>query len=184
MQLRNRILEKYKNFKFFDEVDKTVTGRGLIVTAQKMEEKQREMQRLVEEDIPRNSKEIGFALSLGDLRENAEYKAAKEEQNRLSNTLSRLQEELGRAQIFDPTTVTTTRVSFGTVVVLENLKTHTKETYTILGPWESSPENGIISYMSPLGTNLLNHKPDETLSFTVNDEEKVYKILKISAAEL
>ena len=184
MQLRNRILEKYKNFKFFDEVEKTVTGRGLIVTAQKMEEKQREMQRLVEEDIPRNSKEIGFALSLGDLRENAEYKAAKEEQNRLSNTLSRLQEELGRAQIFDPTTVTTTRVSFGTVVVLENLKTHTKETYTILGPWESSPENGIISYMSPLGTNLLNHKPDETLSFTVNDEEKVYKILKISAAEL
>ncbi|MEL3907240.1 MAG: transcription elongation factor GreA [Treponema sp.] len=184
MQLRNRILEKYKNFKFFDEVEKTATGRGLIVTAKMMEEKKKELQRLIEVEIPRNSKEIGFALSLGDLRENSEYKAAKEEQNRLNNTVSRLQEELERAQIFDPTTVTVTRVGFGTVVVLENLNTNTKETYTILGPWESAPENGIISYMSPLGTNLLNHKNGETLSFTVSEEEKAYKILEISAAVL
>ena len=182
MQLRNRILEKYKNFKFFDEVEKTVTGRGLIVTAKMMEEKKKELQRLIEVEIPRNSKEVGFALSLGDLRENSEYKAAKEEQNRLNNAVSRLQEELERAQVFDPLTITTTRVSFGTVVVVERPDTHEKETYTILGPWESDPENGIISYMSPLGTNLLNHKAGETLSFIVSEEEKTYKILDISEA--
>ncbi len=184
MQLRNRILEKYKNFKFFDEVEKTVTGRGLIVTAKMMDEKKKELKRLIEIEIPRNSKEVGFALSLGDLRENSEYKAAKEEQNRLNNTVSRLQEELERAQVFDPTTITTTRVGFGTIVVLEKPDTQAKETYTILGPWESDPENGIISYMSPLGTNLLNHKSGETLSFTVNEEEKTYKILDITAAVL
>nr|WP_314993333.1 transcription elongation factor GreA [uncultured Treponema sp.] len=184
MQLRNRILEKYKNFKFFDEVEKTVTGRGLIVTAKMMDEKKKELKRLIEIEIPRNSKEVGFALSLGDLRENSEYKAAKEEQNRLNNTVSRLQEELERAQVFDPTTITTTRVGFGTIVVLEKPDTQTKETYTILGPWESDPENGVISYMSPLGTNLLNHKAGETLSFTVNEEEKTYKILDIAAAAL
>lgn len=182
MQLRNRILEKYKNFKFFDEVEKTVTGRGLIVTAKMMEEKKKELQRLIEVEIPRNSKEVGFALSLGDLRENSEYKAAKEEQNRLNNAVSRLQEELERAQVFDPLTITTTRVGFGTVVVVERPDTHEKETYTILGPWESDPENGIISYMSPLGTNLLNHKTGETLSFIVSEEEKTYKILDISEA--
>ena len=182
MQLRNRILEKYKNFKFFDEVEKTVTGRGLIVTSKMLEEKKKELQRLIEVEIPRNSKEVGFALSLGDLRENSEYKAAKEEQNRLNNTVSRLQEELERAQVFDPTTITTTRVGFGTVVILEKPDTHIEETYTILGPWESDPENGVISYMSPLGTNLLNHKVGETLSFTVNEEEKTYKVLDISAA--
>jgi len=182
MQLRNRILEKYKNFKFFDEVEKTVTGRGLIVTAKMMEEKKKELQRLIEVEIPRNSKEVGFALSLGDLRENSEYKAAKEEQNRLNNAVSRLQEELERAQVFDPLTITTTRVGFGTVVVVERPDTHEKETYTILGPWESDPENGIISYMSPLGTNLLNHKAGETLSFIVSEEEKTYKILDISEA--
>ena len=184
MQLRNRILEKYKNFKFFDEAEKTVTGRGLIVTSKMLDEKKKELQRLMEVEIPRNSKEIGFALSLGDLRENSEYKAAKEEQSRLNNTLTRLQEELERAQIFDPTTITTTRVGFGTVVLLEKPDSHEKETYTILGPWESDPENGIISYMSPLGTNLLNHKAGETLSFTVSEEEKTYKILDISAAPL
>ena len=184
MQLRNRILEKYKNFKFFDEVEKTVTGRGLIVTAKMMDEKKKELKRLIEVEIPRNSKEVGFALSLGDLRENSEYKAAKEEQNRLNNTVSRLQEELERAQVFDPTTITTTRVGFGTIVVLEKPDTQIKETYTILGPWESDPENGVISYMSPLGTNLLNHKAGETLSFTVNEEEKTYKILDIAAAAL
>ena len=184
MQLRNRILEKYKNFKFFDEVEKTVTGRGLIVTAKMMDEKKKELKRLIEVEIPRNSKEVGFALSLGDLRETSEYKAAKEEQNRLNNTVSRLQEELERAQVFDPTTITTTRVGFGTIVVLEKPDTQTKETYTILGPWESDPENGVISYMSPLGTNLLNHKAGETLSFTVNEEEKTYKILDIAAAAL
>ena len=119
---------------------------------------------------------------MGDLRENSEYKAAKEEQNRLNNTVSRLQEELDRAQVFDPTTITTTRVGFGTVVVLEKPGNNEKETYTILGPWESDPENGVISYMSPLGTNLLNHKVGETLSFMVNEEEKTYKILDISAA--
>lgn len=182
MQLRNRILEKYKNFKFFDEVEKTVSGRGLIVTAKMLEEKKKELQRLIEVEIPRNSKEVGYALSLGDLRENSEYKAAKEEQNRLNNTVSRLQEELERAQVFDPTTITTTRVGFGTMVELEKPDTHTQEAYTILGPWESDPENGIISYMSPLGTNLLNHKVGETLSFTVNEEEKTYKVLNISAA--
>ena len=182
MQLRNRILEKYKNFKFFDEVEKTVSGRGLIVTSKMLEEKKKELQRLIEVEIPRNSKEVGFALSLGDLRENSEYKAAKEEQNRLNNTVSRLQEELERAQVFDPTTITTTRVGFGTIVVLETPDNNEKETYTILGPWESNPENGVISYMSPLGTNLLNHKVGETLSFMVNEEKKTYKILDISAA--
>lgn len=182
MQLRNRILEKYKNFKFLDEVEKTSTGRGLIVTAKKLEEKKKELQRLIDEEIPRNSKEIGYALSLGDLRENSEYKAAKEEQSRLNNLVSRLQEELERAQVFDPSAVTINRVGFGTVVLLENAATKSKETYTILGPWESDPDNGVISYMSPLGTNLWNHKIGETLSFVVSEEEKTYKVLEISAA--
>ncbi|MGP1454342.1 MAG: transcription elongation factor GreA [Treponema sp.] len=182
MQLRNRILEKYKNFKFFDEVEKTATGHRLVVTAQMMDEKKKELQRLIEVEIPRNSKEIGFALALGDLRENSEYKAAKEEQSRLNNAVSRLQEELERAQIFDPTTISTTRVGFGTVVSLHNAASDKNETYTILGPWESKPEEGIISYMSPLGTNLLNHKVGESLSFIISEQEKKYTILDISAA--
>ncbi|EFW36507.1 transcription elongation factor GreA [Treponema phagedenis] len=184
MQLRNKILEKYKDFKFFDTEEKTVTARGLIVTAKMLEAKKKELQEIIDIKIPENSKEIGKALELGDLRENAEYKAAREEQTRLNNMVTRLQEEIERAQVFDPTATTIGKVSFGTIVELKNHTSGENEVYTILGPWESNPEGGVISYMSPLGTNLLNHKKGEKLSFTISEDEKIYEILNISAAEI
>lgn len=116
MQLRNTILETHKGFKFFGSEEKTIVSRGLIVTFKMFEEKKKQLQNIVDVEMPANSKEIGFALSLGDLRENAEYKAAKERQTLLNSTASRLQEEIERSQIFDPTTVSVSRVSFGTVV--------------------------------------------------------------------
>ena len=93
----------------------------------------------MEVDVPQNQKEIAFALSLGDLRENAEYKAAKEKQDELNAKVGKLKNELEKAQIFDKSTVTTSKISFGTKVNLLNELTGTKETYTILGPWESDP---------------------------------------------
>jgi len=182
MQLRNTILENHKGFKFFGSEEKTIVSRGLIVTSKMYEEKKKQLQNIVDVEMPANSKEIGFAISLGDLRENAEYKAAKEKQTLLNSTASRLQEEIERAQIFDPTTVTVSRVSFGTIVSLTNNKEKTEETYTILGPWESDPDNSIISYMSPFGNEILNHKEGETLIFTINERDYNYTITSITAA--
>lgn len=182
MQLRNRILEQHKGFKFYGTEEKTIVSRGLIVTSRMFDEKQKQLQNIIEVDIPANSKEIGFALSLGDLRENAEYKAAKERQTILNSTATRLQEEIERAQKFDPTTVTVSRVSFGTVVQLKNNESGEKETFTILGPWESDPDNFIISYMSPFGNAILNHREGETLEFTINERKYNYTIEAISAA--
>lgn len=62
--------------------------------------------------------------------------------------------------------------------------TNQEEEYTILGPWESDPANGIISYMSPLGNGLFNHKKGEEVEFEVNDEKRSYKIIDISIADL
>ncbi len=182
MQLRNKILEQHKGFKFFGSEEKTVVSRGLMVTSRMYEEKKKQLQNIVEVEMPANSKEIGFALSLGDLRENAEYKAAKERQTILNTTAQRLQEEIDRAQIFDPTTVTVARVSFGTVVLLHNNKSGEDESFTILGPWESDPDNSVISYMSPFGNAILNHREGETLEFVINDQEYNYSIKSISAA--
>ena len=158
MHLRNKILEEHKGFKFFGTEEKTVVSRGLMVTSKMYDEKKRQLQNIIDVEVPANSKEIGFALSLGDLRENAEYKAAKERQTILNATATRLQEEIDRAQIFDPTTVTIARVSFGTIAHLVNNSTGKQETYTILGPWESDPNNSVISYMSPFGNAILNHR--------------------------
>ena len=178
LKLRSRIINKYPNFKFMGDVEKTIVSRGLMVTSTKYEEKQRQLAYIMEEEITANSREIAFALSLGDLRENAEYKAAKEKQEILNAMVAKLKDEIDRAQIFDPSMVNINRASFGTVVALANTKTGTKEEYTILGPWESDPENKIISYLSPLGGAILNKKSGEHFTF----QETIYKVESISAA--
>jgi transcription elongation factor GreA len=150
----------------------------------KFEEKQRELAHIVDVEIPLNSKEIGFAISLGDLRENAEYKAAKEKQDLLNTTAAKLKDEIERAQLFDPATVNLSRVSFGTKALLVNGSNGESEAYTILGPWESDPDNRIISYLSPLGGALLNKKPGEQFDFSINDEKVSYTVQEITAAEL
>ena len=84
MNMRNKILEKNPGFKFFGTEEKTVVTKGLIVTSKMYESKKQQLDHITSVDIPANSKEIGEALALGDLRENAEYKAAKERQAQLN----------------------------------------------------------------------------------------------------
>ncbi|MDR1024341.1 MAG: transcription elongation factor GreA [Treponema sp.] len=180
--LRSRILEKFPDFKFLGEEEKKVTTLGLIVTMAKYQEKQRQMAKLISEDVPANSKEIEFAKSLGDLRENAEYKAALEKQAILNATLAKLSDEIERAQLFDPSTVNTSRAGFGTTVTVKNHSSGQEESYTLLGPWESDPDHNIISYMSPFGGTLLNKGAGEEFEFSVNNEKISYVVEKISAA--
>jgi transcription elongation factor GreA len=138
----------------------------------------------MEVEVPANSKEIGFALSLGDLRENAEYKAAKEKQELLNTTVAKLKDEIERAQLFDPSSVNSNRVGFGTKVVLSNETDGVEEHYTILGPWESDPDNDIISYLSPFGGSILNRKAGERFEFSINDQKLEYVIRSISAVSV
>ncbi|GHU84421.1 transcription elongation factor GreA [Spirochaetia bacterium] len=183
IKLRSHILDKHPTLKFFGDTEKTFTTRGLIVTRAKYDEKQRQLAHIMDEEVPANSKEIAFALSLGDLRENAEYKAAKEKQEILNTTVAKLKAEIERAQLFDPKTVNTNRVSFGTKVVLLNNAAGKEESYTILGPWESDPENRVISYLSPFGGAVLNKKPDEKFDFSIGDEKISYTVRNISAVD-
>lgn len=181
--LRNKILEKYPDYKFRTTEEKASAPKGMLVTAAKLEEKQALAEKIQKVDIPANAKEIGEARAQGDLKENAEYKAAKEHQHYLNVTLAKLQEELNRAVVFDPTTASTAVVSFGTRVTLLNLDTNQNEVYTIMGPWESDPDKGIISYMSPRGNALLDKKPEEEFSFSINETRFNYKVVKIEIAK-
>jgi transcription elongation factor GreA len=184
LKLRSRILDKYPDFKFFGDVEKTVISpRVLMVTVAMYEEKQRQLAHIMEVEVPANSKEIAFALSLGDLRENAEYKAAKEKQEILNATVAKLKDEIDRAQLFDPHAVNTNRVSFGTKVTLLNGANGKQEEYTILGPWESDPENRIISYLSPLGGAILNKTVGEQFDFSINNEKISYTVEEITSAQ-
>ena len=183
-QLRNKILEKYPDYKFHTTEEKSSAPKGMLVTSKKLEEKRNLVEKMQDVDIPAIAKEVAEAKEKGDLKENAEYIAAKEAQHKLGNDLKRLQEELARAVVFDPTTATSSLVSFGTKVTLLDKTSGKEEEYTILGPWESDPENGVISYMSPFGNAVLDHKVGDELSFTINEHKYNFKVKKIVIAKI
>ena len=182
--LKHQIGDLFPGYQFRGDQEKETVSLGLLVIRRSYEEKQRELRNILETEIPHNSQEIGTAMSKGDLRENAEYKAALEKQEMLKSAASRLQDELQRAQIFDETQVATDQISFGTRVSLENLDTRGAEQYTILGPWESNPVKNIISYRSPLGAQLLNHKVGEELEFSVGEKRFRYRVAEIAKTEV
>ncbi len=181
--LRNKILEKYPDYKFHKKDEASSAPKGMWVTLKMLDAKKAEEKELKEVKIPANAQEIADARAKGDLKENAEYIAAKEYQHKLNHDLKRLEEELARAIVFDETTATASFISFGTDVVLTNKDSGKDEKYTILGPWESDPENGIISYMSPFGNEILDAKPGEELSFTINEHKYNYSVKKITVTE-
>jgi len=182
--MRRRIAERFPDFRIQGEEEKEVVSRGLIVTSDKFSEKQKLLEYILTVDVPTNQKEIAYALSLGDLRENAEYKAAKEKQDELNAKVAKLKNEIERAQIFDKSTASANKVAFGTIVTLKNELSGDNEVFTILGPWESEPERNVISYLSPLGKKLLNHKPGERLSFTIHDRKFQYAVERIETVKM
>ncbi|MBT3272800.1 MAG: transcription elongation factor GreA [Spirochaetales bacterium] len=181
IELKQKIMDKYPDFRFFGVELKESVSMGLLVTAKSYEEHTKELQHLLDVDVPENSKEIGVALQMGDLRENAEYKAAKEKQEVLNATAARMKDEIEKSQIFDEKDVDTSKISFSTTVTLQNETTSDVEEYTILGPWESDPSSKIISYLSPFGSELWHHTIGEKLEFTINDREHVYTIKGINS---
>lgn len=183
VEVKHAILEKYPDFVFLgeEEVHAELVSSGLLVTLTKLLEKQNELDRIMNKEIPENSKEIGAALSLGDLRENSEYKAAKEKQGILNNTMMRLTDEISRATVVSQENVDPSKISFGTEVTLRNNITEQKEIYRIFGPWESDPNENTISYLAPFGNKLLNHKVDERFEFEINERAYDYTVLSIKA---
>lgn len=180
---RSKIFEKYPDFKFRVSEEKTSQPKGMIVTAKKLAEKRAEAEEIQNVKMPKNAADVAEAKAKGDLKENAEYKAAREEQHFLQLALAKLQEEINRAVVFDPTTSTTALVSFGTVVTLANKDTGKDETYTILGPWESDPDNNVISYMSPFGNAIYEKKAGSDVKFTINEHKYNYTIKEIKKAK-
>ncbi|TVQ25714.1 MAG: transcription elongation factor GreA [Spirochaetaceae bacterium] len=185
IELKQQIMNEHPGFHFYGETDEieSVSRGGFMVTLASYQEKQRALKHLHEVDVPQNSKEIGEAAALGDLKENAEYKAAKERQDLLNSSAARMQDELDKATIIRPEDLDATAVSFGTKVTLRGPNDES-EHYTVLGPWESDPEHRVISYLSPLGHELLNAKVGQRLEFTINERKYEFDVERIEPVEL
>ena len=153
--------------------------RGLLVSWDSLLRRRGEYGVLVQKKIPENSKEIAIARSYGDLRENHEYKAAKEMQKLLMKRKSELEADLTRARGTDFSDVSTDVVNPGTLVKVTDISHQSEEVYTILGAWESDPESGIISYLSPLAKILVGNKPGDEVDLEQDHMVKKYHINSI-----
>ncbi|MBO7047397.1 MAG: transcription elongation factor GreA [Spirochaetia bacterium] len=182
---KRKLREKYPDITFETERPlEVVYNGGLLVTKAGLDKKREELKYILEVEIPKNSKEIGEAIALGDLSENAEYKYGKEKQAMLNAAAGKLTEEINSAQVFDKANLDLKKVSFGTRITLLNMDTNQNVVYNILGPWESNPEMNIISYLAPLADELLGAEIDEVLKFEINDTLYNFKVLAIEASDL
>jgi len=100
-------------------------------------------------------KEIQLAREFGDLRENAEYKAAMERQSMVQARIAQVRQRLGEVQSIDLSKIPVDKVAYGSSVVLYDLERDEKITYRLVTSEESDPENGLISTVSPIGQALM-----------------------------
>jgi len=109
----------------------------------------------LKEERPKISREIGVARDHGDLKENAEYHAAKERQGMVEAHIKDIEDKLSRAEVIDPSKLSGDRVRFGAFVLLTNLDTNEETTYQIVGADEADLKNGTISVSAPLSRALI-----------------------------
>ncbi len=140
------------------------------------EKLQAEVKELKEVKRPRCVKDIEEALEHGDLKENAEYHAAKEMQKNIDNRLAELQEILGNSQIVDPSELEHSRISFGSTVFMTDMDSEEEVSYTIVGGCESNPDIGLISFHSPLAKQLLGREEGDEVKVRLPGGEKEFEI--------
>ncbi|AFU74403.1 transcript cleavage factor/unknown domain fusion protein [Borreliella afzelii HLJ01] len=182
LDIKSIIRQLFDSVEFEDEKMQLAGERmeiGFLTILSSLNKKQKELKHLKEVEIPENSKEIGKARELGDLKENAEYHSAKEKQQFLTKRLNSLMLEIENAKVIDTKDLQSSVVGFGTKVIILNEVTGKDESYLILGPWESNPDEGIISYKSPFGENLLDSREGDSLNFVINNTNFKYFVKKI-----
>ena len=156
------------------------TDDSLIVSQSSYDRKVDDLDLLNKEKIPANSQAIEAARELGDLRENAEYQMAKDEQKILLSRQADLQTDLMRAKPTDFTDAPSDAVGIGSNVTLSNTNSGESQKYTILGAWDSDPDNNVLSYLTPLGQKLLGKKVDDLVETEVEGTVTNWKIEGLS----
>ena len=144
------------------------------------EQLRQELDNLKKVERPRIIAAIAEARAHGDLSENAEYHAAKEQQSFIEGRIAEVEAKLSSAQIIDPMTVNAEgRVVFGATVELLDIDTDTKVTYQIVGDDEADIEQGKISISSPIARALISKEEGDEVVVKVPDGERNYEILEV-----
>ena len=130
------------------------------------------------------AKVIDEARELGDLKENAEYHAAKDKQGLMEARITELTDVVGRAQVVDPAKLAHARVSFGSTIVLIDQETEEEIKYTIVGGKESNPVKGLISMQSPMARALIGKEEGDEVTLVLPSGKKTYDIEEVLYEEI
>ncbi len=142
----------------------STAAQALYATRAAIQKRRNDLKALLEEEIPANRQAIEEARALGDLRENFEYKSARQRHEYLAARAQQLENDLKRAQPIDFDLVDGAEVRIGSVLDLRSASGAERQ-LSVLGPWESDPEAGVISYESDAGESLLGKKAGATIDF-------------------
>jgi len=135
---------------------------NVYVTQETFDKMREELQRMKSNDRPAASRAIAEAREKGDLKENAEYDAAKEAQGMLESKIKQLEVAVSNAKIVDTSTIDTSKVTILTRVTITNLATKKTVTYQLVGEKEADLKAGKISASSPIGKGLIGKKIGDT----------------------
>jgi transcription elongation factor GreA len=156
-----------------------MAGNQIPMTKAGAEAIKRELKRLKTVERPKNVQEISTARDHGDLRENAEYHAAKEKQSHIEGRIQMLEDRLARADIIEVSKLSGERVMFGASVKLEDSDSGQKAQYTIVGETEADLKKGRISITSPIARGLIGREVGDTVKIRTPGGEREYEVLEV-----
>ena len=151
------------------------------ITIQGFEKLKEELEELKKIKRPKIIEAIAEARGHGDLKENAEYHAAKEEQGQIEGRIQKIQSLLANAEIIDISKISqkTKNVVFGSTVEVLDLDNDSKTRFKIVGDDESDIDSGLLSYKSPVAKALIGKEKGDLVTVSAPKGEKNYEILKI-----
>jgi transcription elongation factor GreA len=153
---------------------------ALIVSQESFNEAKAEYEELIATKIPENKLAIQVARDHGDLKENSEYKMARQDQDILLSRKNELEVDLSRARVTDFTEATAENVGIGSIVELKDGSTGKKQKYAFLGAWDSDPDNDVLSYKTPLAQALIGKEKGATVTTKIGGNEEKWTILSIA----
>ncbi len=154
-----------------NKVPMTVRGANLL---------RDELKKLKSEDRPSVIKAIAEARAHGDLKENAEYHAAKDQQGFIEARIKDIEAKLSNIEVIDVTTVDAKgKVVFGSTVKLLDLQADSEIVYTIVGEDEADIKTGLISYTSPIARAIIGKNEGDEVSFSAPGGEKHYEVIEV-----
>ena len=152
----------------------------VVMTKKGNEALREELKLLKSKERSKIIKAIAQARGFGDLKENAEYHAAKEKQSFIEGRIMEIETKLSNAEIIDVTSLDIKdRVVFGSTIELENITDSTLTKYQIVGEDEASIENGMISYKAPISRAMIGKNLNDVIKFDSDAGQEIYKIQKI-----